>query len=81
MRFWDSSVLGPLVVYEQTTLPLRRVFAEDRAVLVSFVTPLEITSAMWRRSGVNGDLRELAERRYRTLELAWTRSWASVRWR
>ena len=71
MRFWDSSVLVPLVSDEPMTDVLTALFAEDSNVLVSFITPTEVTAAMWRKSGVNDDLRKKSEDRYAVLEGHW----------
>ena len=40
--------------------------------MASFITPVEIMSALWRKAGVNADLRRLAELRYAVLEANWT---------
>lgn len=40
-------------------------------MIVSFITSLEVTNAMWRKAGVNDDLRRRSERRYTALERDW----------
>jgi len=40
-------------------------------MIVSFITPLEVTNVMWRKAGVNDDLRRWSERRYAALERDW----------
>ena len=72
MKFWDSSALVPLIAREQSTETLVALFAADDDVLVSCITPLEMTSAMLRRARGSFDLRLLAERRLSVLEEQWT---------
>lgn len=72
MKFWDSSALIPLVAREKKTEAMYALFADDRDVLVSWITPLEVTSAMWRKAGGNTDLRRMGERRLTVLETQWT---------
>ena len=71
MRYWDSSVLVPLVSDEPTTDLLTLLAAADPAIVVSFITPLEVTNAMWRKAGSNNDLRNASARRYAALERDW----------
>jgi len=71
VRFWDSSVLVPLVTDEPMTDALTTLFADDSDILVSFITPTEVTAAMWRKAGVNDDLRQRSEKRYAVLERHW----------
>ena len=49
MRFWDTSALVPLVTKEDTTSRMQQVVASDGNVAVSFITPVELTSTIWRR--------------------------------
>jgi len=71
VKYWDSSVLVPLVSDEPTTDVLTALVGEDSAMIVSFITPLEVTNVMWRKAGVNDDLRRWSERRYAALERDW----------
>jgi predicted nucleic acid-binding protein len=48
MRFWDSSALVPLVVRQRTSSAADRWLKEDAEIAVWALTPLEITSALWR---------------------------------
>jgi len=50
VRFWDSSALVPLVVDEETTDAVNALAATDSTIVVSFVTPIEVESAIWRRT-------------------------------
>jgi len=72
VRFWDSSALIPLLTEEETTGVMTDLFRRDRNIVVAFITPVEVTSALWRKAGVNADLRRLAERRYAVIEANWT---------
>jgi len=57
VRFWDSSALVPLVV-QQRASPTVDAWLEDDAVLVVWsLTPVEVTSALWRlvREGALSD--------------------------
>lgn len=72
MKFWDTSALVPLLTEEDTTGAMTQLFRDDRNIVVSFITPVELTSAVWRKAGVNADLRHLAERRYAVIEANWT---------
>jgi len=56
---------------EPSTDVLSTFLATDPEVIVSFITPLEVTSAFWRKAGVNADLRERSQRRYDALERHW----------
>jgi predicted nucleic acid-binding protein len=49
MLFWDSSALFPLVVRELHTSRASAIFMSDRRILASFITPIELSSAIWRR--------------------------------
>jgi len=49
MKFWDSSAVVPLIVQEPETSAIRALLAEDADMLVWAMTPLEVTSALWRR--------------------------------
>lgn len=49
MRFWDTSALVPLITKEDQTPRMQQVIASDRNMAVSFITPVELTSTIWRR--------------------------------
>lgn len=72
MRFWDTSALIPLLAREAATDALTALFRDDRNIIVAFITPVEIDSALGRKAGVNADLRRLAERRLAVIEANWT---------
>jgi predicted nucleic acid-binding protein len=48
MRFWDSSALVPLVIRQRASAAADGWFGEDSAVALWALTPVEITSALWR---------------------------------
>jgi predicted nucleic acid-binding protein len=72
VKFWDSSALVPLVSDEERTDDLKKLFEQDRQVVVAFITPLEVTSAVSRKAGVNRDLRREAQRHYAVLAANWS---------
>ena len=49
MKFWDASAVVPLVALEKETGDCRRLLAEDADVVVWFLTPVEVISALSRR--------------------------------
>ena len=49
MRFWDASAVVPLVALEKETRGCRRLLAEDTDIVVWFLTPVEVVSALTRR--------------------------------
>ena len=49
MKFWDASAVVPLVASEKETGACRSVLAEDTDIVVWFLTPVEVISALTRR--------------------------------
>ena len=49
MKFWDASAIVPLVASEKATGACRSVLAEDTDIVVWFLTPVEVISALTRR--------------------------------
>ena len=49
MKFWDASAVVPLVASEKATGACRSVLAEDTDIVVWFLTPVEVISALTRR--------------------------------
>lgn len=49
MRFWDTSAIVPLLVREAQSNRMRELMRRDTEILASFITPIEVTSAIWRR--------------------------------
>jgi predicted nucleic acid-binding protein len=72
MKFWDTSAIVPLLLDEPTSPQMRLLSFVDRFLLVSFLTPVEITSALFRRArtseidtaALNSANRQLAELRH-----------------
>ncbi len=49
MRFWDASAIVPLLASEEETRDCRVLLAEDTDIVVWFLTPVEVISALTRR--------------------------------
>lgn len=49
MKFWDASAIVPLLVREKETSHCRVLLKEDAEVVVWFLTPVEVLSALTRR--------------------------------
>ena len=49
MKFWDASAIVPLVALEKETGECRTLLAEDTDIVVWFLTPVEVISALTRR--------------------------------
>jgi predicted nucleic acid-binding protein len=49
VRFWDASAVVPLVALEKETGDCRALLAEDTDIVVWFLTPVEVISALTRR--------------------------------
>lgn len=48
MRFWDSSAVLPLFVRQEGSVRSDAWFREDPVLAIWTLTPVEITSALWR---------------------------------
>jgi predicted nucleic acid-binding protein len=49
VKYWDASAVVPLVALEKETGDCRKLLAEDANIVVWFLTPVEVTSALTRR--------------------------------
>lgn len=49
MKFWDTSALVPLVLAEETSRTMRQLMMSDVNAVVSFITEVELQSAIVRR--------------------------------
>ena len=49
MRFWDSSALVPLIVYEKDSAFCAEAYRTDREILIWTLTKVEVFSALCRR--------------------------------
>lgn len=70
MRFWDSSAVVPLLVRQRASDRVDAWWSDDHQIAVWTLTPVEITSALWRqvREGTLAeDDARLAEARSREL--------------
>jgi hypothetical protein len=48
MRYWDSSAVVPLLVRQPASARVDRWWGEDADVALWTLTPVELTSALWR---------------------------------
>lgn len=72
MRFWDTSAIVPLCSDEEKTDAMNAVFSQDPAMIVSFITPVEVTSAITRKSLRDELLRIRARQRFEMLRVNWS---------
>jgi predicted nucleic acid-binding protein len=75
VKFWDASAVVPLVALEKETGDCRRLLAEDADVVVWFLTPLEVISALTRRlreKSLKPNEFTKAKEHLATLERAWS---------
>lgn len=73
MKFWDTSALVPLVIAERTSDTVRPILRADPNVVVSFLTPVELESAIQRRASQAGVTTGHARTDFlHALEQAWT---------
>jgi len=49
MRFGDSSAFVPLLIREPSSRSMRALLHNDAEVIASFITAVEVSSAVWRR--------------------------------
>lgn len=74
MRFWDSSAIVPLLVYEPTSPALHSILDADTTVAVWWATAVECNSALARREReglLQADQVAAAQRRLRELQSGW----------
>ena len=77
MRFWDASAIVPLVTLGKETANCRNLLAKDTEILVWFLTPVEVVSALARRRRENS--LDAAEFRKSKVQLAQIeRRWSEV---
>lgn len=48
MRFWDTSAIVPLLVFEASTDEVTKLYGADAQMIVSWMTPVECASAIAR---------------------------------
>jgi predicted nucleic acid-binding protein len=73
LRFWDSSALVPLVADEPKTDLLKELVPTDPVIVVAFITPIEVESAIWRKARqIKDDLaRQRSHQRLAALRKDW----------
>jgi predicted nucleic acid-binding protein len=80
MRFWDSSAVVPLLFPQPASPRVEQWWTEDSALALWTMTPVEITSAVWRlvreraisdsdARAAEGRAHELAEASYRVADV------------
>lgn len=63
MKFWDTSALMPLLVLEDATPVVRMLFRDDPTVAVSFITDIELSAGVARRSRNDEQVKRAAVQR------------------
>ena len=74
MRFWDSSALVPLLLAESRSPLMNEMLLDDREIVAAAITPIEISSVLWRRrhAGIlKLDAHTVADRRFASLTTRW----------
>lgn len=73
MKFWDTSALIPLLADEPQTDAVRAIAESDPKLAVSFITAVEVDSALWRKAKRSADeiARQRSHRRLAALEADW----------
>jgi hypothetical protein len=71
VRYWDSSALVAVFIAEGRTAEMDRLLAVDQEVTVSFLTLIEIASAITRRP-LAERTREVARFTFHEVQKAWT---------
>ncbi|HEX6087592.1 MAG TPA: type II toxin-antitoxin system VapC family toxin [Thermoanaerobaculia bacterium] len=74
MRFWDSSALVPLVSDESKTDLLNEISSTDPVIVIAFITPVEVESAVWRKARQIKDdvVRQRSQQRLAQLRTSWS---------
>lgn len=74
MKFWDSSALVPLLAAEPKSTVAKSLIEADPDVVISFITPIEVESTVWRKARITRDAaeRQRAHRRLATLRSEWS---------
>jgi len=70
VRFWDSSAVVPLLVRQPASGQADKWLADDRDIALWTMTPVEITSALWRlvrETALRDEHARVAERRAQEL--------------
>src|SRR6266508_5116474 len=77
MRYWDSSAIVPLLIRESASGDMRALFGEDGNILTSFITPIEVSGAVWRRlhrGELDASGRAAADAQFAALSTNWSQS-------
>jgi len=74
LLFWDTSAIVPLLVREHKSDDVRRILQEDGNIIASWITPVEVSSSLWRRRHHNHlslEEHQRAETRFAQLSTRW----------
>lgn len=77
MKFWDSCAIIPLLVEEEFSTTARRIFAEDRVMVVWWGTSVECTSAVAKARRI-GKISHGEERKVREQLDAAAENWNEI---
>ena len=77
MKFWDASAVVPLVTLEKETGECRTLLAEDTDIVVWFLTPVDVISALARRLREKS-LKPIEFRKAKEQLAALERAWSEV---
>jgi predicted nucleic acid-binding protein len=74
MQFWDTSALVPLMFADAHTPRARVILSDDNEIVASFITPVEISSSIWRKRHANlldAEAHRRADAQFAALTLDW----------
>lgn len=77
MLFWDTSAIVAALLDESSSHDLLRLLAAHPTIVASAITPVEITSALWRRLH-HGQISAPAHRQALDAFAALSRNWIAV---
>jgi predicted nucleic acid-binding protein len=77
VKFWDASAVVPLVTLEKETGECRTLLAEDTDIVVWFLTPVDVISALARRLREKS-LKPIEFRKAKEQLAALERAWSEV---
>ena len=75
MKFWDSSALVSLLIVDTHSTRADAIVRADALIVSSFITPIEISSALWRRRHarqVSAAEHTAADERFAALSHRWS---------
>src|SRR5436190_3449361 len=75
MKFWDSSALISLLIVDTHSARADAIVRADGVIVSSFITPIEISSGLWRRrhaQQVSASEHTAADERFAALSRRWS---------